>query len=1412
MRRLLRLARALLLVAALAALAAGAAAWALLGTERGSAWVLREGAGRAGVALDFRALEGSLLGTLAIDGLEVTAGATRVRVERLALDWRPAALLGARLQIHALGAHGVQVRPPPPEADPAPQLRIPELPALRLPLAVVVEAFELTGLRLGASDSPPLLDRLALRLAADAGHLALDDLAVVRERLRVEGRIGLGLDGDWPLDGRLGLTGQEADTALALDIALAGSARAPQLTVETRAPLQASGTLRADLRGHAPDAELALTWRDAALPATAPMASPEGSLRARLAPADTGAPLPFTVALDAALAGAPSGIRRVTIEADGSIEALEAPYPMDAALRWSVAMAPATFEGAGRVSGDASRIELDHALEQPFRLTTAGSVTPAGVHTAVSLAGEWSDLRWPPPAASGTAPTPANAPMSPSGSYAVEGSLAGLEAMVVAAVRGVEGLEELEATLSGRAEPRPPHAFEAAIEWRAATAIAGELRGSGSARGDLARIDFEQRLHGPGSVHAAGSVTLGPELALDVHGAWSELRWPPEGDSRATSASGTFSARGALDALATRIEAEAEAAPVGPLALRARATVSPAAARDLDLELELLGGSVRARGAVGWARQPSAQMDLTARALDPGRLHPQAAGSLGGRVLADITLGPDGPGGHVTLESLDGTLGGYPVRGEGSVELVAGGFDARALELRTGDNTLSVSGRVADTLSLDYRVQAPDLSQLWPGLAGAVSGQGQVRGTPATPVVEADLEASGLRAGDVRAARVSLDADVDLSRGARSAVRARATGIAAAGQAIAGARLDLEGSLPRHRLQVEVDAASGRLSLAASGALDGDAWAGELAILEAQDTPLGDWRLERAVALAASPAGIESGDACLASDGARLCLRAGRADGQSVRAQLSSLPVARFSSWLPQRLAITGALDATLSASRRQQDPWQADATVTATPTRLRLEQEDGAAPLELRLDDTRIEARHDAGGTVASLASRLAGDGSVRGELRLGPADGAGAPALSGRVDAALPDLAPFQALVPALTELAGRLQAGLDLAGTLERPQVSGSVQLAGARAGVAAAGITVERTAITVRGDAGGGFSLDGTLHSGPGSISLSGEGRLGADGYQARIRARGERFEAVRLVPVQALVSPDLVVEADPSRIAVTGSVHVPEATVSIQEVPPDVVQVSEDETIVGRESRPAPAWRERLDVKVAVSLGDAVHVDAFGLDAGLAGGLDLAVAGTAPPTARGTVTLEDGRFTAYGQDLEVRRGRLLFAGPLDNPGLDLRAVRDAGEVVAGIEVSGSADDMRSRLFSEPPLPEAEALAWLLTGRGLSGASSSDGTALAGAALALGLERSDQITRQIGSALGLDELAVAPGGGLNESALVLGKSLTPRLYIRYALGVLDRQGSVQVDYKLTDRISVEAESGARQGADVIYRLER
>jgi translocation and assembly module TamB len=635
-----------------------------------------------------------------------------------------------------------------------------------------------------------------------------------------------------------------------------------------------------------------------------------------------------------------------------------------------------------------------------------------------------------------------------------------------------------------------------------------------------------------------------------------------------------------------------------------------------------------------------------------------------------------------------------------------------------------------------------------------------------------------------------------------------------AGQAVDRIEASLTGTRGQHRLHARAQAPEGELTLTLRGMLADDArWSGTLQALDLLRTPLGDWRLEGAAALEVAADGAELGDACLASDDARLCARAARTGdgGQSGALALSTFPFARLGPWLPEGLLIDGNVDARATARIDAGRALSGQATVTATPTRIHLPEAGDGEPLTLGIDDLSLAVRHGPQGTDAELAARVGDDGRLQGRAHIGPGEAATAP-LQGTIEVRIPDLAPFATLVPAVTGVAGRLEADVTLGGSLARPQARGRVALHEGRADITPAGITVERARLALDADPDGGFTLSGEVHSGEGSVALDGRGRLHRDDWSLALGARGERFQAVKLAEVQAQVSPRLELEATPHRVALRGEVLVPQGRVTIQKLPPGVVRVSDDEIVVGREPPPPPAWRGHLDARVEVGLGDDVRVDAFGLRAGLDGGLTIAVEGTAPPNGHGAVALRDGRFTAYGQDLSIRRGRLMFAGPLDNPGLDLEAVRVAGNVTAGITVTGTADDIRSRVFSEPPLPQAEALAYLLTGRGLSGASSAEGTQLAGAAIALGLEQSEQVTRDIGSTLGLDELSVAGGEALEETSLVMGKRLAPGVYIRYALGLFGDEGRIELGYEVTDNVTVEVESGTGHGADVIYRLER
>ncbi|MBN0189694.1 translocation/assembly module TamB domain-containing protein, partial [Pseudomonas aeruginosa] len=94
---------------------------------------------------------------------------------------------------------------------------------------------------------------------------------------------------------------------------------------------------------------------------------------------------------------------------------------------------------------------------------------------------------------------------------------------------------------------------------------------------------------------------------------------------------------------------------------------------------------------------------------------------------------------------------------------------------------------------------------------------------------------------------------------------------------------------------------------------------------------------------------------------------------------------------------------------------------------------------------------------------------------------------------------------------------------------------------------------------------------------------------------------------------------------------------------------------------------------------------------FGLIAELAGHLHI---GDNLDT-RGELNLNKGRYRAYGQRLTIRRARLFFAGPIDQPYLDIEAIRRVDDVVAGLRLTGSAEQPTSAVFSEPAMSQEQA---------------------------------------------------------------------------------------------------------------------
>jgi translocation and assembly module TamB len=209
---------------------------------------------------------------------------------------------------------------------------------------------------------------------------------------------------------------------------------------------------------------------------------------------------------------------------------------------------------------------------------------------------------------------------------------------------------------------------------------------------------------------------------------------------------------------------------------------------------------------------------------------------------------------------------------------------------------------------------------------------------------------------------------------------------------------------------------------------------------------------------------------------------------------------------------------------------------------------------------------------------------------------------------------------------------------------------------------------------------------------------------------------------------------------------------------------------------------------------------------FGLNADLAGSVHV---GNDLDT-RGDLSLNNGRYRAYGQRLTIRRARLLFAGPIDQPYLDVEAIRRVDSVVAGLRLSGNAEQPTTEVFSEPAMSQQQALSYLVLGRPL-GQSSGDNNMLAQAALAMGLAGSASVTGSMAQVLGITDFQLDSQGSGTSTSVVASGSLSERLSLRYGIGVFEPANTIALRYELSKRLYLEAASGLASSLDLFYRRD-
>jgi translocation and assembly module TamB len=852
---------------------------------------------------------------------------------------------------------------------------------------------------------------------------------------------------------------------------------------------------------------------------------------------------------------------------------------------------------------------------------------------------------------------------------------------------------------------------------------------------------------------------------------------------------------------------------------------------------EAHGGSLEGSATLATSGTQAFSASARASTLDPAAFGNFPQASISGTIDAHGELKPTWVA-ALKLKIADGSrLRRLPLTGAGVLTLESERIHDADVDIAAGGNRLKLAGsfgRPGDALA--FTLDARDFAAIDSRLGGRLHATGHVAGAWTRPAVQFSASGESLRFGTrFSAATLSADADIGPAATSTSAdrplkLRAAVSHARADALVVRSATADVAGTVGRHDATVTLAAgatadatsagAAVDISARLSGGWSGDAasgsWSGKIVALDSR----GAYRLSLA-----QPATLEAGVARVHLAGALGTLEGGRfaieelrwEEGRwSSRGDFSRLPAAPL-------LAFSAA-DARVASTLTLSGRWAFAAAPRLTGT-LSVSRDDGdLAPIdapELVLGLTRLDlvavGTDDRVHATLTARSRL-GDADLDVDLGASPQsagrfDSSAPLSLKAHIDSA--SLRSLQTLTRTNAVVDGRLKLDVTGHGTLERVQLSGNV----------------EADALKIEAPQYGVYLKDGRLRArlSDDDVTVSelsftaGDGRFLASGTMPAVvsssAAAGtitwsaEKFALFNRPDTQLVLSGTGTLALKNKIVTLAGAIKAERGYFELPPTRPDAL--GDDVVIRGRERRQTDATSQRVPFAVDIELdfGDELTFVGQGFNSGLAGKLHVKTTGNRELVADGTINAVRGTYTAFGQRLAIERGKLYFNGPLDNPGVDVLALRKNQAVEAGVEVTGTVQVPLVRLTSRPPVPDNEKLAWLVLGHGLASATGADSVALQAAFAALAGSGGEQIGQRVARTFGVDDIsfrsaATARPGTTAAQVVAVSKRLTDKLSLIYEQGLSLANNSLRIEYALSRTVTLRAEAGLVNGFGIYY----
>jgi len=810
-----------------------------------------------------------------------------------------------------------------------------------------------------------------------------------------------------------------------------------------------------------------------------------------------------------------------------------------------------------------------------------------------------------------------------------------------------------------------------------------------------------------------------------------------------------------------------------------------------EILIETLQGQLKIKGEVSWLPEITWDLNIAGTNFDPSTQWKEWVGSI------DFSLQTAGKKtdqlqATVKLNELKGTLRDYPLFATLQLQIDDSNYQVNTFEFMSGEALLKAKGFYKDMLSFggEWEIKIPQLAELLPEGEGSFYSKGQIQ--PQKVLV--DLKGKSLHFEDFALENMKGKIQAAMDIKAPFLIELQAENLQQNGETLLeNLKLKNEGKLENHRLVLDLNSifATVKSELKGNFNLEKQQWSGLLQKLDLNlQNNLGDWKLKESVNIKASAIEANLSKLCLQRDKAGICAKADW--NQTKGAQLEAIMNTQFdilNIFLPSDTNILGSIQANLNATLSPSGQLKGQA---------KLELSEGSIELILAEDLRRfqhhggvISAQIDNAGLHGEAKLHFLENSFLDANWRIAGLNHLPAPnnlPINSQIDIKFNDLNIISGYVPIIENIKGQIGMQLKINGNLPTPRFEGFVKLENGSVEVPEIGTRLKEINLNLQTVSDSQIQLDGSLQAGEGILKT--QGLINWQTLNGDINIIGERLKLLDTTEFTAFVSPDLNIKLEKEKLSILGKIEIPSASITpnisleksddpsktkpktkLTPVSPDVVIVNDEE----EESESVSKFQTHL--KTLVVLGDDIKLNIVGFESKLAGAVEFELS-EGSISGNGAFSIDKGLYRAYGQDLEINQGLILFIdSPVDDPNLDIRAVRKIRNDKniprvneAGILITGSAQSPVIELFSEPKVDDSQILAYIITGA----AFNSDPT---------------------------------------KSSLSVGGYVRPDLYVSFGFSLFDESKAFNLRYDINEKWAVETTIGDKdQGLDFSYTLGR